>query len=372
MRTRHTVHHADARDLGFLGSHSVNLVVTSPPYPMIEMWDGVFASLDSEVDADGRITTPAAGAHDRNGPEAAFAGMHRILDAVWRECFRILKPGGFLCINIGDATRTVGEHFRLYTNHARIISACEDMGFQSLPPVLWHKPTNAPNKFMGSGMLPAGAYVTLEHEYVLIFRKGGRRVFSEDDRARRQRSAFFWEERNVWFSDVWDLRGTRQSLASRDTRERSGAFPFELAFRLICMYSLSGDLVLDPFLGTGTTTAAALSAGRNSLGVEIDSRFDQTIRTTIAAGAQAGAERQERRVREHLDFVRLRAESDKPLTHHNEPHGFPVMTRQEQHLEIRLPGNPRFASDRDGVATVEVDHHLWEPTEPIQPSIFET
>ncbi len=371
MRTNHTVHYADAQDLGLLGPDQIDLVVTSPPYPMIEMWDGVFKALDSEIDADGPPSTADAGARGGSGPEATFERMHRILDGVWRECFRVLKPGAFLCINIGDATRTVGEQFRLYTNHARIISACEGMGFQSLPPILWRKPTNAPNKFMGSGMLPAGAYVTLEHEYVLILRKGGRRVFSEEDRGRRQRSAFFWEERNVWFSDLWDLRGTPQALTNRDTRERSGAFPFELAFRLICMYSLYGDCVLDPFLGTGTTTAAAIAAGRNSVGIEIDHRFDATIRGTVESGAEAGAERQRRRVRDHLNFVRLRAESEKPLGHRNGPHGFPVMTRQEQQLEIRVAGEPCITEGTDGGTTVEVDHGLWKPTEPIQRSIFE-
>jgi DNA modification methylase len=371
MRSHHALHYVDARDLAPLGSEEIDLVVTSPPYPMIEMWDGVFESLNSEIDADGHAPTADAGARGDAGPEAAFEGMHRILDGVWRECFRVLKPGAFLCINIGDATRTVGEQFRLYTNHARIISACEGMGFHSLPPILWRKPTNAPNKFMGSGMLPAGAYVTLEHEHVLIFRKGGRRVFSQEDRTRRQRSAFFWEERNVWFSDIWDLRGTPQALTNRETRDRSGAFPFELAFRLICMYSLYEDHVLDPFLGTGTTTAAAIAAGRNSVGIEIDHRFDATIRETVGHGAEAGAERQRRRVRDHLDFARLRAETEKPLGYRNEPHGFPVMTRQEQHLEIRVAGEPHIAEAPDGGTTVEAEHRLWEPTEPIQRGIFD-
>ncbi len=82
---------------------------------------------------------------------------------------------------------------------------------------------------MGSGMLPAGAYVTLEHEYVLIFRKGGKRTFPSQNQAeRRRRSAFFWEERNRWFSDVWDFKGERQRLNGSDIDRRSAAFPFEL------------------------------------------------------------------------------------------------------------------------------------------------
>ena len=106
--------------------------------------------------------------------------------------------------------------------------------------------------------------------YILIFRKGSKRQFKEEEgKARRRSSAYFWEERNIWFSAVWtDLKGINQDLCDKSARSRSGAYPFELAFRLICMYSLYEDLVFAPFLGSGTTTAAAIAACRNSLGVE--------------------------------------------------------------------------------------------------------
>lgn len=126
--------------------------------------------------------------------------MHQELDKVWKESFRVIKPGGFLCINIGDATRTINGKFTLYNNHSRITKACIDFGFVGLPNIIWRKQTNAPNKFMGSGMLPCGAYVTLEHEWILIFRKGDKRIFkSANEKLVRMKSSFFWEERNVWF-----------------------------------------------------------------------------------------------------------------------------------------------------------------------------
>ena len=132
---------------------------------------------------------------------------------------------------------------------------------------------------MGSGMLPAGAYVTLEHEFILILRKGNKRNFvTEADKKRRKQSAFFWEERNLWFSDVWeDLKGTKQNNIAKEIRERSGAFPFELPYRIINMFSVKEDAILDPFLGTGTTMAAAMATGRNSIGVEIDKNFRETL-----------------------------------------------------------------------------------------------
>ncbi len=88
------------------------------------------------------------------------------------------------------------------------------LGFVTLPDILWRKPTNASYKFMGSEMLPVGAYVTNEHEYILLARKGVRRIFqTRDEKQVRRQSTFFWEERNHWFSGIWtDLRGTKQKL----------------------------------------------------------------------------------------------------------------------------------------------------------------
>ena len=224
------------QDFG-LADESVDLVVTSPPYPMVEMWDETFSHANQDI---GELLDTQ--------PREAFEAMHLLLDNTWRECFRVLKQGGFACINIGDATRSINNHFQLYTNHSRILYACHQIGFDILPSIIWRKPTNAPNKFMGSGMLPAGAYVTLEHEMILILRKGGKRRFDDDQKSIRASSALFWEERNTFFSDQWtDVTGTRQKMHLDSLRGRSGAFPIEIPLRLIQMYSQYGDIVLDPF-----------------------------------------------------------------------------------------------------------------------------
>ncbi len=348
METFHRTFFRNSADLSFLEPESIDLVVTSPPYPMIAMWDVLFGSLDARV----------ASALDAADGPAAFELMHGSLDAVWAECFRVLKPGAFACINIGDATRTIGGDFRLYTNHARITSRCESIGFQSLPAVLWRKQTNAPNKFMGSGMLPAGAYVTLEHEYVLVLRKGGKKSFEGAEREARRKSAFFWEERNVWFSDLWDFKGAKQDLAEDDARKRSAAFPFELAFRLVNMYSLRGGLVLDPFLGTGTVMLAAIASARNSVGVEIDEGLAPAIEREVLAFANIADERQARRLAEHEAFVaECREKRGRVLGHRNEAHGFPVMTGQETELE--LPSTGKIA--RTGKAEFRATHGRFEP-----------
>jgi DNA modification methylase len=341
-QTRHRVQIGSARRMAHIRDESVALVVTSPPYPMIEMWDETLASQDAAVAA-------ALAAEDGS---AAFEAMHRVLDLVWQECYRVLIPGGFACINIGDAARSIGGRFRLYSNHARILSSCMAAGFDTLPLILWRKQTNAPNKFMGSGMLPAGAYVTLEHEYVLVLRRGERRSLSSpEDRALRQRSALFWEERNRWFSDLWDFKGTRQRLAAGSKRERSGAFPFELASRLIAMYSLQGDVVLDPFLGTGTTVAAAICHGRHSEGIEIDDSLANVADAALAASLPELQAVPAERLEAHVDFVARSAAAGASFRHVNEHYRFPVKTRQE--VQLVLPTTTALHRNADGAYTAE-------------------
>jgi len=329
-----------------IDDESVTLVVTSPPYPMIEMWDSVFLQQNEQIQE---------ALKDKNGL-AAFELMNLELDNIWSECYRVLKPGGFACINIGDATRKVGDNFRLYTNHSRITKYCEEIGFQSLPLILWRKQTNAPNKFMGSGMLPSGAYVTLEHEYILILRKGQKKTFPATQRESRNRSAFFWEERNIWFSDLWDFKGIKQLIGNSGTRKRSAAFPFELAFRLINMYSMLGDYVLDPFLGTGTTLLAAMSTGRNSIGIEIDEAFEPIIKELILSGASAANDRQVGRLINHVAFVEDYEKRKTKLGYTNTVHNFPVITRQEVLLSLHRMSEIRWQDDK----TIFVKHELCD------------
>ena len=324
MKTSANVIAGDATDLGFLNEKSVDLVVTSPPYPMIEMWDDVFQR--QRPAAEGAL---AAG----DGPHA-FEMMHELLDAAWVEVYRVLRPGGVACINIGDATRTIDGDYRLYSNHSRILSSLLGMGFVALPDILWRKPTNAPNKFLGSGMLPAGAYVTYEHEYILIVRKGPRREFrAAEEKSRRRESAFFWEERNLWFSDVWfDIRGAGQELVDEASRKRSGAFPFELAYRLVCMHSIKGDTVLDPFGGTGITAAAALAAARNAISVELDPALLPVARSLLQALPKFANEHVRRRLQRHVEFAQNRIAEGGAFKHLNRNYGFPVVTSQEREL----------------------------------------
>ena len=361
MITNHKIYIGASQHMREIEDTSVDLVVTSPPYPMIEMWDNMMAEQN-----------PKIGACLEEEPEKAFELMHQELDKVWKECFRAIKPGGFLCINIGDATRTINGNFTLYNNHSRIYKACIDLGFVCLPNIIWRKQTNAPNKFMGSGMLPCGAYVTLEHEWILIFRKGNKRSYNTAEaKLCRRKSSFFWEERNVWFSDMWDIKGTKQALLSSSARGRSAAFPFEVPFRLINMFSQKGDVVLDPFLGTGTTMRAAILTGRNSYGYDIDANFETIIRDGIESlEIDLCNSFIKKRFDAHKEFVENRERSGKEVKHFNNTLNYKVMTKQESEIELNYLTKIRQNETQDGYV-VEYEDHSNLATIPSKSGTFE-
>lgn len=325
MATTHVIYNKNSNSMSEMASSSVDLIVTSPPYPMIKMWDNVFSAQDELITLD-----------LMNGRgQDAFLKMHYILNQVWDECDRVLKDGGFACINIGDAVRTVGKDFQMFSNHTQVINYFTSMGYQVLPDILWHKVSNAPNKFMGSGMYPAGAYVTYEHEYILIFRKGGKRTFTGKEKELRQKSAYFWEERNTWFSDIWELNGTSQQAKGMNNRQRTAAFPFELPYRLINMYSVEGDTVLDPFSGTGTTTLASAASNRNSIGYEIDKEYYNLAIENIFVTKNQLNNYIADRIKRHTSFIDSLNNEQKAKCYFNTIGQFKVKTKQETKIDLQ-------------------------------------
>ena len=230
--------HGDAREiLTTLSDKSVHLVVTSPPYPMIKKWDELFGTTDFDL-------------------------QHYHLDTVWEELYRLLIPGGICCINIGDATRSIDGNFECYPNYARVVNYLKHIvGFTPLIPIIWKKISNRPNAFLGSGMLPPNAYVSQDCEYIAIFRKGRLRKFPPKDKVRYE-SMYTKEERDKWFQQIWEIQGARGA-------KKTSAFPEEIPYRLVRMFSIIGDTVLDPFSGTGTTGRVVEELKRKFIGVEI-------------------------------------------------------------------------------------------------------
>ncbi len=347
--TTHIYKSADSFKPLDLADDSVQLVVTSPPYPMVEMWDNVWAT-------DNPKSTKALAAADG---AKAYELMHQSLDKTWQEMYRVLAPGGFACINIGDATRSLNGRFSIWHNHSRVSSACLKAGFDMLPSIIWRKPTNAPNKFMGSGMLPAGAYVTLEHEYILIMRKGEKRTFSAAEKKIRSESAIFWEERNSWYTDLWtDVLGRKQEAGLKSDRKRSAAYPIDIPYRLIMMYSMAGDTVLDPFAGTGTTALAAMTTGRNSCSYDTDEKLieSSSMIPTQRSTKSVLNKILEDRLTNHMAHV-----ADKDMLffrYRNEALGIPVKTLQEKKLNI-YPIKSISRTD----ATIQVKYRKLKATE---------
>lgn len=252
---------------------SIHLVVTSPPYPMIEMWDGLFEAWTGQ----------------RVGSPEFYDACHRALSRVWAECARVMVPGGIAAINVGDATRTVnGRDFQLYPNHVDVTRACVAAGLTPLVPILWKKPTNKPNAFLGSGFLPPNAYVTLDCEHILLFRKGPPRRLAPKDLL-RYASEISKAERDAWFTQIWDLRGTGQ--VTDEMARRTGAFPEEVPSRLVRMFSVLGETVLDPFAGTGTTLRVAAAEGRRAVGFETEPALQPALAGIRAPAGGAVVER---------------------------------------------------------------------------------
>ncbi len=286
MHTEHKIILGNSQQMPELAHGSIQLMVTSPPYPMIKMWDTLFAEADPRIadlwqklDVDCQEETVTQ----------IYDAMHDYLRKVWQETYRVLVDGGIACINIGDATRSVNGKFQLYPNHSRITELCEKIGFTTLPYILWKKPTTKPKykgkgAFLGSGFLPPNAYVTLDCEFILLFRKGSLRKFPPHDQTRYD-SAFTKPQRDEWFSQIWTLKGTRQTASQLE--RRTAAYPDEIADRLIKMFSIKGDTVLDPFIGSGTTTKVAMQNERNSVGYETDPELLPIISKRIGGSKEA-------------------------------------------------------------------------------------
>jgi DNA modification methylase len=250
-RTRHTAALGDARELDWLDDSSVHLVLTSPPY-----W-----TLIRYNDHPGQL-----------GAISAYDDFLDELDRVWKHVYRVLVPGGRLICVVGDVClsrrRNRGRH-EVVPLHGDISVRARRIGFEYLTPIYWHKITNARyevsngSAFLGKPFEP-NAVIKNDTEYILMLRKPG---YRSPTLGQRSKSRLTKEQHRLWFRSTWtDIRGESKAL-------HPAPFPQELAVRLIRMFSFAGDTVLDPFLGTGTTMAAALATGRSSIGIEIDPAY---------------------------------------------------------------------------------------------------
>ncbi len=259
--TRHRLVRADARSLVGVEDGSVHLVVTSPPY-----W-----TLKEYRHTDGQL-----------GDIEDYETFLVELDRVWSECFRVLAPGGRLIIVVGDVCRSRKAHGRheVVPLHASIVEHCRRIGFANLAPIIWHKIANARYEvenggggFLGKPYEP-NAVIKNDIEFILMQRKPG--GYRRPTLGMRILSIIPEADHREWFKQVWSLPGA-------STRDHPAPFPVTLAERLIRMFSFVGDVVLDPFLGTGSTSVAAARSGRNSIGFEVDPHYFAMARTNLGA-----------------------------------------------------------------------------------------
>ena len=257
FETSHRIILGDARAMTGVKDESVHLVVTSPPY--FDLVEYVYGE-----DQLGHV-------HDYQ----RFLGE---VEKVWVEAMRVLIPGGRLCIVVGDICRSrrrFGKH-EVIPLHADILVQCRRLGFEGLATVLWYKIANAATEVGGPGAALGKPYepngvVKNDVEFILRLKKAG--PYRKPTPMQRAGSLFPPGEYDAAMRQVWsDIPG-----ASR-RNGHPAPFPTALASRLIRMSSYVEDVVLDPFLGTGTTTAAAIETNRNSIGFEIAEEYWKAAR----------------------------------------------------------------------------------------------
>ena len=251
--TTHSLYRADARQLEFLADNSVHLVVTSPPYWTLKEYRQH---------------------NDQLGHVAEYEDFLNELDRVWRECFRVLVPGGRLVCVVGDVClsrrKNNGEH-TVVPLHSSIQEHCRKIGFRNLAPIIWYKIANAAYEAEGNGggflgkPYEPNAVVKNDIEFLLMLRKAG--GYRSPDLATRILSVIPGAKHKEWFQQVWS------GVTGASTRNHPAPYPTELAERLVRMFSFVGDTVLDPFFGTATTSVACARWGRNSVGVEVDEHY---------------------------------------------------------------------------------------------------
>lgn len=254
MQTVHRLFHADSRNMDFIEDSSVHLVVTSPPYWNLKKYeDGV----------------------NQLGVIGDYDDFVKELEKVWKECYRILVPGGRIVCVVGDvclARRKYGRHM-VMPLHSDIAISCRRVGFDNLNPILWHKISNASfeanNKtsFLGKPYEP-NAIIKNDIEYILMQRKPG--GYRKPTTLQREKSMIDKNDYDEWFKQIWNHGGA-------STKNHPAPFPAEIANRLIRMFSFYGDIVVDPFCGSGTTMIAASDCERHSIGVEVEEKYCKMI-----------------------------------------------------------------------------------------------
>jgi site-specific DNA-methyltransferase (adenine-specific) len=236
-----------------IDDESVHLLITSPPYWQLKDY----------------------GDHRQLGYHDSYENYINHLNLVWQESFRILKPGCRMCINVGDqfARSVYYGRYKVIPIRTEITKFCETIGLDYMGAIIWQKVTTTNTTggaaVMGSYPYPRNGILKLDYEFILLFKKpGASEKITHEKKELSKLSASEW---NTYFSGHWKLPGEKQSV-------HLATFPQELPHRLIKMFSFVGETIIDPFLGSGTTSVGAKDLDRNSIGIEINDEFISIIK----------------------------------------------------------------------------------------------
>jgi modification methylase len=256
FKSHHKIINGDSRRMSELLDESIHLIITSPPYWQLKDY----------------------GADNQIGFNDSYESYINNLNLVWKECYRVLHKGCRICVNIGDqfARAVYYGRYKVIPIREEIIKFCETIGFDYMGAIIWQKVTTSNTTggatIMGSFPYPRNGILKLDYEFILIFKKVGDPP--DVNKKNKELSKITKEEWNSYFQGHWNFSGAKQET-------HLAMFPEELPKRLIKMFSFVGDTILDPFLGSGTTSLAAKNLGRNSVGYEINSEFIPIIKEKI-------------------------------------------------------------------------------------------
>lgn len=322
-----------------------HLIITAPPAVMTQESDAYWTSKNKSISsilAKGKA-------------QLAFEAQHNVLDKGWSEAYERLRTGGYLCIIVKRSSRKFSDRYSFYDNASRITYACQKIGFDALPSIKWRKPSKTPPHYMGSGMLPAGAYVVSQHDDILIFRKGAPRVFEKEEQDHRSQSALFCKERNDWYLDHWsDIPTTPLDNYLRDATIHH--LPSELYIRMMMMYSIQGDTVLDPYGDNLLTSIAGAVLGRHTWTVHHE---DIETSLLLYKKRQLKAllhDRSANRIIDHLAYAKTK--DGLLMRYKNKPLGLPVQTTQEKNIQ-----NYAIQSIKRLENEIIIKYRNWKKTE---------
>jgi modification methylase len=258
-KTKHLIVMGDSRSMSEVKDESVQLTITSPPYWQLKDY----------------------GHKEQIGFDDSYENYINNLNLVWNECNRVLSPGCKLCINIGDqfARAIYYGRYKIIPIRTEIIKFCETIGLDYMGAIIWQKVTTTNTtggaSIMGSFPYPRNGILKLDYEFILIFKKPG--IAPKPTVEQKEKSKLSIDEWNEYFAGHWNFNGEKQD-------KHLAMFPEELPKRLIKMFSFVGDTVLDPFLGSGTTSLASMNLLRNSVGYEINPEYTSTIKNKLGFG----------------------------------------------------------------------------------------